>query len=132
MKVKLASLTLVFVAILVGALWLLKPMVPPRIDEITAGKLVHEADEIYSGSCRLNSRRWELVEPKSWTTEVTKLKPISVRVDNNGVYVVLEKNYVEERGLFLLPSSSLYVPNLHTDPGYLRVEGRVFWYVVKG
>lgn len=98
----------------------------PRIDAATAEKLSAFAD------------RWvqpagdSQIAPDSWPAEVSRLDPQSVRLTADGLYIELGSRFIESWGLFILRSDSSFQPTRTTDPSYRLLEGRVYWYEVKG
>ena len=64
--------------------------------------------------------------------EIKSLKPVHVRITDDGVYIQLDGFFVTEEGLFILRESSNMNPEDHGDPFYRSIEGRLYWYYVTG
>lgn len=71
--------------------------------------------------------------PKSqWPPELAQLRPKSVRVTLEGVYISFESMFVKERGLFILPTGSNFQPQQATDPSFNLIQGRVYRFLISG
>lgn len=110
---------------IVAAWYVLRSPVP-RIDAATAARLSAFAD------------RWvqpaedSQIAPDSWPAEVRGLRPQSVRLTADGLYIELGSQFVTSWGLFILRSDSPFQPTRTTDPSYRLLQERVYWYEVKG
>ena len=98
----------------------------PRIDAATAANLSAFADRWVQPAG--NSQ----IAPDSWPAEVRRLRPRSVRLTADGMYIELGSRFVASWGLFILRSGSQFQPTHTTDPSYRLLQGRVYWYEVKG
>lgn len=65
-------------------------------------------------------------------TSLLVLNPQAVRIDETGIYISLEKLFVEESGLFI-PRLG-YSPDLSMglDPSFKLLKSRTYSYLVKG
>lgn len=112
-------------ALFVGAWAILRTPVP-EIDSPTADRLSATID------------RWceqfpnSVVPPEEWTEEVKQLRPHSVRVTPDGVYIERGSCFVESWGVFVHRTGSELRLSGGTDPSYRLLRGRVYWYEVKG
>ncbi len=68
----------------------------------------------------------------AWPEILRPLKPQAVLVAPEGVFIRLESSFVAESGL-LVAFAGVTVP-IHkgTDPTFEHIEGRVYWYEIKG
>jgi hypothetical protein len=68
----------------------------------------------------------------AWPEILRLLKPQAVLVAREGVFIRLESSFVTESGL-LVAFTGVTVP-IHkgTDPSFEHIEGRVYWYEIKG
>ena len=68
----------------------------------------------------------------AWPAEIQALKPSSVRVTAEGIYVETSSWFVQEAGLFVPRDSAAFVPAPGGDPEYKRLYGNVFSYRISG
>jgi hypothetical protein len=73
----------------------------------------------------------EEIPREAWSAELRALNAKSVRVDEEGVYVVTDSCFVEEAGLFVPRHPEKFVA-VGGDPEYRRIHGAVFSYRVRG
>jgi hypothetical protein len=120
----------VFIVVLIvlasAAVWAMAWTSAPDIDSPTAERLASIADDW----CQNAPER--SIPEVEWPTEVRQLNPLTVRVKTEGVYIELETRFVESRGIFILRSGSEFRPLAKGDPSYRLLNGRVFWYEIKG
>lgn len=124
-----ARKSLIVVAVLAAdplVAWVaLRPSVPV-IDPLAADRLVTAADQ------------WceqfpdQDIPSANWPEEVQQLRPQSVRVTPDGVYVERGAFFVEEWGVFIHRTGSTLRPSADTDPSIRPLQGRVYWYRIKG
>ena len=123
-KTAVVLAAVVTMAVLAAGYVLRSPV--PRIDAATAARLSAFAD------------RWvqpdgdSQIAPDSWPEEVRRLRPQSVRLTADGMYIELGSRFVESWGLFILRTGSSFQPSRGTDPSYRLLEGPVYWYEIKG
>jgi hypothetical protein len=72
------------------------------------------------------------VSPKQWPPTVRHLGPRAVRATPHGLYIVRDSFFVEERGIFVLRTSSTFRPKEGADPSFRQLTGHVYWYEIKG
>ena len=60
------------------------------------------------------------------------LKPNSVRVAPEGVYIETSSRFVEEVGIFVPRHPEAFTPARDSDPAYERIHGNVFSYRIRG
>ena len=113
------------VAVLV-AVWVLLPTSLPTIDPPTAEALSVTTDRW----CEQPADRG--IPPEEWPDEVQRLRPQSVRVSPDGVYIQQGSWLVEEWGVFIHRTGSNFRPSQGTDPSHRPLQGRVYWYEIKG
>jgi hypothetical protein len=73
-----------------------------------------------------------LVKVQNLPNEIKSLKPLSVLVADEGVYIQLDGYFVTAEGIFVLRKSSDFNPERHGDPFFRQMEGRLYWYYVTG
>lgn len=112
------------IAAVVIAAWFFRSPIP-SIDAVQAEELCAAADHL---------SEWQEgdVQKSGWPEAIVRLAPKSVRVTDIGVYLELERFFVTEHGLFVLPSTSSYRPTPGGDPSYRLLRERVYWYEIKG
>jgi hypothetical protein len=98
----------------------------PVIDQLTADRLLSTADKW----CKQSPSR--KIPPNEWTKEVRHLRPQSVWTTPDGVYIERGSRFVESWGVFVHRSRSTFRPSPGTDPGFRPIQGRVYWYEIKG
>ena len=64
--------------------------------------------------------------------EIVSLKPVDVLIKDEGVFIQLDGFFVTKEGIFILRESSEFRPEVHGDPYYRQIEGRLYWYYVTG
>src|SRR5262245_7283338 len=68
----------------------------------------------------------------AWPESLRLLNPEAVLVTREGVFIRLESGFVTESGL-LVAFAGVTVPiNKGNDPDFEHIEGRVYWYRIKG
>jgi len=72
------------------------------------------------------------VPRSSWPASIRQLAPKRVYVLDEGIYIELGSRFVEGWGIFLLPTDSPFRPSRVGDPSYRQLQGRVYWYEIKG
>jgi hypothetical protein len=106
-------------------LWTLSPV--PELDSATAEVLEASAEHWWRPDCPIRT-----IPQTDWPLKLRQLGPESVRVTPQGVFIVLGSLYVEEWGLFVLPSGSEHRPQTHSDPSFRLIRGRVYKYNIEG
>ena len=66
--------------------------------------------------------------PKS----INSLKPESVVIRNDGLYITLGSSFVTEKGLFIPVNRVADHTSIGTDPEYKRLSGNVYSYIIRG
>jgi hypothetical protein len=70
---------------------------------------------------------------EAWPAAIVQLKPESVRVDPDGVYLKVDSAFVAESGYFVpVKSSKKELPGREGDPSYQPLAARLYWYRTKG
>jgi hypothetical protein len=108
------------------AAWFVLRSPVPWIDAATADRLAAITDKW----CERGSIG--KVPPDQWPAEVRRVRPRSVRLTADGLSIELGSRFVESWGLFILRSDSPFQATRTTDPSYRLLQGRVYWYEVKG
>ncbi len=122
--IRLGACLIGVVAVVAITVWFFRSPIP-RIDAAQAAELCAAADHLSEG-------KKDNVQKSEWPEAISKLSPKSVRVTNEGVYVVRRSFFVTEAGIFLLPTNSSFQPTLQGDPSYRQLRERIYWYDVKG
>jgi hypothetical protein len=115
-------LILSFIACLVAAC-----MRVPTLDEVEAAAVMHAGRDLLS-----KSGPEAIIPPEAWPAEIQNLKPESVRVRPEGLYIRTGSSFVEEVGLFVPSDPATFVPVPRSDPAYERVHDSLFSYYVAG
>jgi hypothetical protein len=63
---------------------------------------------------------------------LANLKPESVMIRNDGLYIKLSGFFVNEKGLFVPIDRSTDYSSIGTDPEYKRLSGNVYSYIIRG
>lgn len=63
---------------------------------------------------------------------IGNLKPKSVRIAPEGVYIETSSWFVQETGIFVPRNSDTFMPVSGSDPEYERIHGSVFSYRIRG
>lgn len=67
-----------------------------------------------------------------WPGEFSELNPESVRIEKNGVYIVMHGFFVSESGVYI-PANGMKPDTANTeDPAYNEINDNVYWYEIKG
>lgn len=122
--IRLSACLIGVIAVAAVAVWFIRSPIP-RIDAAQAAELCAAADH-------LSERQKGDVQKTEWPETISKLSPNSVRVTNDGVYVVRRSFFVTEEGVFLLPTKSAFQPTSQGDPSYRQLQQQVYWYEIKG
>jgi len=73
-----------------------------------------------------------IIPATAWPESLRLLNPQAVLVAREGVFIRLESGFVTESGL-LVAFPEVTVPiNKGNDPDFEHIEGRVYWYRIKG
>ena len=72
------------------------------------------------------------VPEKEWPETLRALRPESVSLGRDGVFVKLDSGFAGEEGLFIAYAGVSVATDRGTDPSFERLEGRVYWYRIKG
>lgn len=98
----------------------------PEIDQATAGAIIKDAKVILVDAPigPLQSSAW----PKSFAV----LSPKSIRVAEEGLYIVTYSFFVEESGLFVARELDKFDWEARHDPEFLQIRGALFEYHVTG
>jgi len=125
LKIRSLFYVLIGAAIVVGVYLFVHSPSVPDIDSATSKELNAAAEKLWT--TRLANHSADV--PKTdWPNAISKFSPLGVRMNDDGVYVVLKRLFVEESGLFLLPMSSVFQPSTGGDPSYRQLRGQVYWY----
>ena len=111
--------------IVVGSWAVLRSPVPD-IDPPAADLLSAEADRW----CNESPNR--AIPQPEWPVKVQKLRPRTVRVTSDGLYIERGSRFMESWGILVLRTGSTFEPAEGNDPSYRLLRGRVYWYEVKG
>src|SRR6478752_5052167 len=104
-SLRVLAVTGIAVLVATGAVvWCAKSRIP-NIDATTAKQLHTAADQ-------LSEHSDGAVDKATWPVAISKFSPKSVRVTTNGIYVKVRSSFVEEQGLFLLPTNSSFQPTV--------------------
>jgi hypothetical protein len=122
-----AVIAFAFIPVVLAVTWFLFLRSPiPDIDQATADQLGAIADGWYP--------QWtgKTVPESEWPQAVKRLRPKSVRVTPEGVYIMKEQKGTEERGVFVHLTVSSFLPTPGGDPSYRLIRDRVYWYEING
>ena len=72
------------------------------------------------------------VPESSWPESIRALRPRSVRVVPEGVFVQLSKRFVEEEGVFIAFAGVDVDTAPGHDPSFRALAPLVYWYEIKG
>src|SRR5262245_1532304 len=72
------------------------------------------------------------VPPEAWPDSLRSLEPQAVRVGREGVFIKLQSGFVGESGLLVAFEGTTVPAGKGTDPAFEHLEGRVYWYRIKG
>ena len=72
------------------------------------------------------------VPPEAWPDSLRSLEPQAVLVGREGVFIKLQSGFVGESGLLVAFEGAAIPAGGGTDPGFEHLEGRVYWYRIKG
>jgi len=72
-----------------------------------------------------------VIRKADWPKSIRGLAPLSVRLDEEGLYIQTWKRSVEEGGLFV-PKAQEKEYDESTDPGYRKAVNGVYYYKIKG
>jgi hypothetical protein len=111
--------------LVIGWLWLLAPVSDP--DEATTQALEAAAEKWWRPE-----NHDQTIPKEQWPPELERLNPKAVRVTSEGVFIPIRSFFVEERGLFVFPAGSNFVPPRSGDPSFKLLRGRVYRYEIKG
>ena len=124
-----ARTSLIVVAVLAAVLlvvWGTSRSSVPAVDPLTADRLVATADQWCEQFPEQD------IPSENWSEEVRQLRPHSVRVTPDGVYIERGSFIVEEWGVFIHRTGSTLRPSAGTDPSFRPLQGRIYWYEIKG
>ncbi len=76
------------------------------------------------------SRR--IIPETEWPETLKSLRPKMVSLGPEGVYVKLESGFAGESGLFIAFAGASVPTGSGTDPSFDHLDGRVYWYRIKG
>lgn len=68
----------------------------------------------------------------AWPTGIRELRPLSVRVVPQGVFVQRWKRFVEEEGIFVAFPGASVDTTAGRDPSFTLIAAEVYWYRIKG
>jgi len=74
----------------------------------------------------------EVLQKSDWPAAIRDLKPQSVRVEANGVFVQRWKAYVEEEGIFVAFPGAVIDTSAGREPSFTLIEPNIYWYRIKG
>jgi hypothetical protein len=72
------------------------------------------------------------VPPNRWPKSIAALRPLSVGVRLDGIYIEMRQFFVEESGYFVLSKESHFDPSRRGDPSYKPLGDGVWWYHISG
>ena len=102
-----------------------------RLDAAGAGNVIEEADELFE-RYPVDAGKDHWLSSGQWPPGITRLKPLTLHVTEDGVYIRCDKLFVEEQGIFVLRDGSTFVPEPWSDPAFEEIEARIYYYEVKG
>ena len=99
-----------------------KPSLPPS-----------DAERVFvQGTALLSQHPAGSIERAKWPSAIAALRPKSVYVAKDGLYIRTSIFFVEERGFYVPHSSASVVVTPTTDPSYEPLAAGVFTYLIKG
>ena len=126
MKARTSVIVVAILAAVPLVAWVVSRSSVPAVDPLTADRLVATADQWCEQFPEQD------IPAEIWSEEVRQLRPQSVRVTPDGVYVEQGSFFVQAWGVFILRTGATPQPSASTDPSYRPLQGRVFWYENKG
>ncbi|MBA4188046.1 MAG: hypothetical protein C0467_08505 [Planctomycetaceae bacterium] len=120
-------LLVLITALLATLMWLGLQSPIPELDPATVEALEAATEEWWRPGDPTRT-----VPESEWPPELRRLRPRVVRATPKGVFISFASYYVEERGLFVLPTKSDYQPQQGTDPAFRVLCSRVYVYGIKG
>ena len=98
----------------------------PDIDRATAGAIIEDAKMIL-----VNAPIGPL-ESSAWPNSFVALSPISIRVAEEGLYIVTYSFFVEESGIFAARDLAEFDWEVRHDPNFLQIKDGLFEYHFTG
>lgn len=98
-------------------------------DIIDVEKLGLEAQTIIDNERVIESNK--ILTRDKWTETIIRNNAIEVYITKDGLYLVIEEFFVMEFGLFI-PSKSWKHPGKGTDPEYIKISDKVYYYQISG
>ena len=98
------------------------------VDKVGAARLVAEVSPL---EIRASYQSFE-VPKSSWPESVRELRPRTVRVGHDGVFIRLRSRFVEEEGVFVAFAGAVIDTASGRDPSFRPIAERIYWYKVKG
>jgi hypothetical protein len=71
------------------------------------------------------------ISSDEWPDSISQLKPESVQLKKEGLYIQTWSRFVEQGGLFI-PRERNKELNQGTDPGYWKANDEIYYYIFKG
>lgn len=100
-----------------------------RIPELTDNQATIIQEQ---GVALLQQLELGAVEREAWPAAISALNPEALRIEEDGLYIVIGILFVEEWGFFVTRDGVDFVPTVGGDPSYSRISGRLFEYRVAG
>ena len=98
----------------------------PEIDRATADAIIEDAKDI------LLKAPIGPLDSSTWPNSLTVLSPKSIRVAEDGLYIVTYSFFVEESGLFVVRDLAEFNWEAHFDPHFLQIKDALFEYYFTG
>ena len=93
----------------------------------SARALFKETDILW----RSSHKEERTILPRDYPGSVLALKPSSVRVAPEGVYISIYSCFVTQEGIFIRHDPSFEPPQTG-DPGFSSIDGNVYWFDAPG
>ena len=89
-------------------------------------------DRLYADVTPTHSKTQVIYPTPPIPPEFRPAAPKSVRMRDEGVYLIINRFFVEEDGVFILKSDTDFHPSSVGDPSYKKVSGRIYTYHISG
>lgn len=124
-------ITTCFLAIAVASVWLTFPWewhIQQRVSKIGSATMTKEFDAWWIGIDKGRSK----FSVESLPPSLHALKPLEVRREADGVYLVMKRMFVIKKGVFITVPGTTSAYDTGTDPSMHSLGGRVYYYHIRG
>ena len=100
----------------------------PRLSDSEAIALKAELRPLLERMCGDNRQ----VDSALWPPSLQAIRPESVRIRSEGLYVQTSSFFVQEKGIFAPCDPDRFRPTSSTDPSYAQLDDNLYLYSVAG